>query len=206
MSGPLLQKNGTWLLETDTTFPLTVTGLNENQVRKLRQALSKSLTREFLDEAGSILEAPGFRWLELENYVDEWKPVYEKGLGGRNPDNLEDEDGEDPAERLRIEATRGIQVRLDIGDLGLALLMEGDRNKWMVGDMLFRTYFHGNNEFDRGSERYLSERLFKGWEFSSVSDDRRCPTCAAMEGKRFPVSAPPKLPLHIGCRCMMIGL
>ena len=203
MSDPVRQDDGSWVLNTDTTFPLTVEGLFDTEVRRLREALDADDVRKFFSGAGPVLASPGFRWLELERYVDEWKAAYEQALLGRNPDDLDDEDD---AHDLRAEAIGAIPVRLDLDECDLAFLFEGMRDPLAVGEMLLRTHSAGIASFRAGQEASRPAGPagpFQGWAITSVNDERRCPSCAALEGKRFPLDAPPRMPHHIGCRCTL---
>jgi hypothetical protein len=187
------------VLNTATTFPVTVTGLFDTEVRTLREALDAGDPREFFSRAAPVLTSPGFRWLELEQYVDEWKTAYERALAGRSPDGLDDED---EAHEVRSEAVGMIPVRLDLDACDLAFLFEGSRDPLAIGEMLLRTYSAGLASFRRQGGPGRAAAL-DGWGVSSVDDDRRCPACAALQGKRFPPDSPPRLPHHIGCRCTL---
>jgi len=45
---------------------------------------------------------------------------------------------------------------------------------------------------------------FAGYRWSAVLDERTCVRCAAMDGKFFPLDAPPQIPLHPRCRCLAV--
>lgn len=50
---------------------------------------------------------------------------------------------------------------------------------------------------------------YKEYEFMATLDERTCPICSALDGKRFPISAARVgvnyPPLHEGCRCTTIA-
>ena len=50
----------------------------------------------------------------------------------------------------------------------------------------------------------IVEGLIAGYEVSSRDDDRCCPFCRRMAGKKFPRSKCPKTPFHLACRCILI--
>jgi SPP1 gp7 family putative phage head morphogenesis protein len=35
-------------------------------------------------------------------------------------------------------------------------------------------------------------------------DDQTCDICRALSGKQFPINDPPKIPVHEGCRCIIV--
>lgn len=46
--------------------------------------------------------------------------------------------------------------------------------------------------------------IIKGWKVSCIGDDRTCEYCKKESEKIFPTEAPPKLPLHLACRCILV--
>jgi hypothetical protein len=71
----------------------------------------------------------------------------------------------------------------------------------VVSELIAHTYYFSKTaKSDR--QEYLEDReIFKGWKIDSVGDDSCCPMCLEESKKDFSKGRPPKLPLHIGCRC-----
>jgi len=47
------------------------------------------------------------------------------------------------------------------------------------------------------------KEFIRGWRVSAVRDFLTCPYCEKMDGKVFPRDRYPKVPFHIGCRCVV---
>ncbi|MGD0077741.1 MAG: hypothetical protein ABSB91_03830 [Sedimentisphaerales bacterium] len=42
-----------------------------------------------------------------------------------------------------------------------------------------------------------------GYEVAATGDDCTCPFCTRMAGKKYPARSRPKVPFHLGCRCVV---
>lgn len=61
-----------------------------------------------------------------------------------------------------------------------------------------------HNEVYRANADQLSDLQ---WEWVAVLDSRTCPTCAPLDGKRWPKrSEAPEWPVHVNCRCQVIAV
>jgi len=71
-----------------------------------------------------------------------------------------------------------------------------------VATLLIKTYINGGyakRNFLEG-RKYLN--MIKGWEIITAGDDA-CPYCKRLSLKEYPKDFYPKVPLHIGCRCIV---
>lgn len=68
---------------------------------------------------------------------------------------------------------------------------------------LLSTTFLFSNDLSMWDDT-LRMGIIKGWKVSCIGDNRTCEYCKKEGEKIFPTEAPPKLPLHLGCRCVLI--
>jgi len=83
-----------------------------------------------------------------------------------------------------------------------------DLGSWLklcttVAELITLTYSHAffaTRSALNYNDPVIQEEL-RGYEYVTARDDRTCPFCARMDGKKYPARSRPKVPLHIGCRC-----
>lgn len=77
-----------------------------------------------------------------------------------------------------------------------------------VAELITLTYSHSHSaarSAQSDADPDIAE-ILKGYKVVTVGDDCTCQLCARMDGKKYPVGSPPKVPFHIGCRCTLIAL
>jgi hypothetical protein len=73
-----------------------------------------------------------------------------------------------------------------------------------ISELIAHTYVMGGfATLHRAQSGNVSNIL--GWHISPVNDGSTCKFCEKMSKKRFPKNQYPKVPLHIGCRCAVLG-
>jgi hypothetical protein len=71
-----------------------------------------------------------------------------------------------------------------------------------VATLLIETYTNGGYAKRDFLERKKYLNTIKSWQIITVGDDA-CPYCKRMSLKEYPKDLYPKVPLHIGCRCLV---
>lgn len=71
-----------------------------------------------------------------------------------------------------------------------------------VGRLLEHTYTAGR--YAAQSNVGLGARDVTGWEVLDGRDESSCPFCRKTASKKHPPSPRPKVPLHLGCRCVVL--
>ena len=74
-----------------------------------------------------------------------------------------------------------------------------------VGELIHHTYAAAKGSGLEERDPVILEML-RALEVSTVGDDRTCPYCQRMEGKKYLPGQGPRPPFHLGCRCDMLEI
>jgi hypothetical protein len=77
-----------------------------------------------------------------------------------------------------------------------------------LSELLVSTYYSGGYAADHRKRHLEYQKTLgpnsKGWEISGAADC--CPFCRKIMTKKFPPDQYPTVPLHVGCRCMVLPI
>lgn len=74
-----------------------------------------------------------------------------------------------------------------------------------IAELVEHTYTMGKYSVSQ-SEAFSGDMSFvTRWELSPIDDQRSCPYCMRAASKAYSSDSPPKVPLHIGCRCTVLA-
>ncbi|MGC8971508.1 MAG: hypothetical protein ACP5K2_04810 [bacterium] len=58
----------------------------------------------------------------------------------------------------------------------------------------------------RDFKKFGKSELIREWKLINSNDESVCPYCKNLEGRHFSIEEYPKVPLHIGCRCVVTSV
>jgi len=58
----------------------------------------------------------------------------------------------------------------------------------------------------RDFKKFGKSELTREWKLINSNDESVCPYCKSLEGRHFSIEEYPKVPLHIGCRCVVTSV
>ncbi len=86
-----------------------------------------------------------------------------------------------------------------------------DLGSWLklcttIAELITLTYYSSSvptTQIALYDKNPLIQNELRGYEIVTVRDDCTCPFCARMDGKKYPAKSRPKVPFHLGCRCIV---
>lgn len=90
-------------------------------------------------------------------------------------------------------------------NLDVSKISENWKYTSQITFLIVQTYFSGCNKFQHYQNSLDSISVFEKWEIIAVNDSSTCPYCQRASSKTYPTTQRPKVPLHIGCRCTVLG-
>ncbi len=72
-----------------------------------------------------------------------------------------------------------------------------------VGELLTHTSVMGYLAYQQQKRNLGLQESIEGWRILAVGGDSACPYCVEQSKRTFEVSAVPRVPLHLGCRCSL---
>lgn len=205
---------GTFRLDADAGFPTTVSGITVDEAVALVSALGSDDEREGQAWLDSLFSRPGVRWLELDAYVEKWRPTYtaakaralkrlerDAAMEG-GADSLSQEDRDELVVQAAEEAAAALPEKPYGDDSELAAIFEGTPPGHLTPFLLRMTYYAAAAQARRVRE--AAHFPVKGWQVDAISDQLTCRECKKRNRKLFPANAPPAAPFHVGCRCTVV--
>lgn len=92
----------------------------------------------------------------------------------------------------------------DFSDIDLNQISAGWKYVSEIAILLAHTYVTSGYSSQKGEQYQDDISYISGWELSPVGDDATCPYCKRAATKIYPKNEPPRVPLHIGCRCSVL--
>lgn len=112
--------------------------------------------------------------------------------------------------RVLVGASAGTAATLLLRRLKRAMGADSTRNAPHANfnrvQVLARTGIHAAANTGALSALRANPALVVGYEVLTARDERVCPTCAPLDGKRYPLNAVFRPPFHNQCRCTFIPL
>ncbi|MHB1045797.1 MAG: structural protein [Thermoanaerobaculia bacterium] len=205
---------GTFRLDDGTAFPTTISGITADEAITLASVLGTADEREGQAWLDSFFSRPDVRWLELDTYVEKWRPTYvaakaralkrleREAFPDGTEESLDEEDHDDLVEQAAQEAAAALPEKPYGDDSELAAIFEGSPPRHLTPFLLRMTYYAAAAHALRIRE--ASSFPVKGWQVDAISDQLTCRECRKRNRKLFPANAPPSAPFHVACRCTIV--
>jgi hypothetical protein len=177
--------DGSWLVDPESTFPLIVDNANELAIQKLRRLLD-IFREDGLDDITAqiarLVKGYKLRIRQIDDYVNTYRPHYLKNL----------EQDSDP-----WRAFFALDMYPDCGPA----IFKRPLPSAVVAEIIWKTDIAGMREAE-----YQNRRRDCGlFRFERICADDRCPFCRRAASQIYKSGEAPKCPLHIACKCSIIG-
>lgn len=92
----------------------------------------------------------------------------------------------------------------ELSHLDIRQISSSWRYAYEVAMLLAHTYVMGGSASGERRQKEEYSSFILGWEILATKDESSCAYCKRAEAKDYPKTLPPKVPLHIGCRCTVL--
>lgn len=214
MNGVVANEEG-WILNIESTFPLTIYGGEKAVAEELRRLLDSTITLDLKRSTKQILpfiNQHNIRCREVDKYIEDFKPLYLKKVDRliKKPPAeyiTPDMNEEEALEEIKFIAADDLDI---VPDTDTVSLFEGPPEKFndALADILCLTYTHGHYAFCRQKQMNdpATLEIIKHWRISAIEDGRTCKLCRKAARRKYPKTEYPKTPLHLGCRCCVVPI
>lgn len=142
---PIPSEDGGWILNPQSTFPLTIYGISQSVAEELKQTLDNVYSQGIYQAVASILPIVArynIRCKEVDDYVKKFKPIYQQKIEEQIkafPDwsNLSDLDKEDLLSEFKDNAITSLDIR---PDCNLKVIFDSEHLDLTVDDVLIDKY------------------------------------------------------------------
>jgi hypothetical protein len=210
-SGQIKQTvDGGWIINAASSFPLTVYGVDQKQVVDLRIMLDSIFYKQ-PDTVEQLLERfilqTEIRCKEVDDYLVEYREQYIRIRDNFRRDipdlagNEYDKDDEDII-RTAFDALEQLDIHPDPDHPDMLFL--NPPKPLEVARLIWQTFSAGANDAQRVKElgEYGEGHLFRYWQISCID---ACPFCKRAASRIYELNERPKVPLHVGCKCAILG-
>ncbi len=134
-----------WILNSKSTFPLTIYGVDEEIARRIKDILDRGLSSDIYRIAENISPLVArykIRCKEIDEYIKTFKPIYLKRIeeqieGVSNWEDLSDAEKKDLVSKFRANAILSLEVR---PYCDIEVLFEGDTLNSSLYDTFIEKY------------------------------------------------------------------
>ena len=143
-SSVILTHDGGWLLNPESTFPLTLYGIDQQTAEEIKKRLD---TPGKKNSIVSLIDHPNFCCKEVEDYVRKFKPQYLRKIGelkrfSKKWSSASEGEQEDLLISFREQAIESLDIRTSLCDL--EFLFEYDRNDATIDKRLIDRFGYEN--------------------------------------------------------------
>lgn len=133
----------TWILNPGNTFLITISNIDENTARNIKMVLEENEdSRDAYASLLPIVARTNLRWLEIDKYIAEFKPIYLKRIEELKNNSAEwqsasEKDREDLIVEFKKEAVKVLDV---VPYFGVERLFEDEPKDITIDDALIDKY------------------------------------------------------------------
>ncbi len=204
-------QDGGWILNSDSSFPLTVYGINQKQAIDMRIILDSIFFKDSKNveqRLERLILQTELRCKEVDEYLGEFRPQYtiaRDTIREKMP-HLKDTQFDEDDDDLRETAWNAL-LSLDKypEPIHPDMLFLDPPKAVEVARLLWQTHLSGARAAKQTNElgEYGKDHIFRFWEIYALD---ACPFCRRTASKIYDLCERPRVPLHIGCKCSVLGL